>query len=1588
MPDLDIVGGVGVDVTPVIPDFNRKLRTAILPIADKVGQEAGRKIGEAMANNIAIAIPSGITQGGRAGTVAAGRQGDNAGGAFSRSLKTKLEIAFRAMPKLDIRLGDTGVDAELARIRAKLESLASKRIGVDIDAGFARAEVERLEKELERLGATHPNVAVRADTATARAALREISAEIDAVDAKSPTVRVDVDTSGASGALLNLSIQILALTAIPVGPVLAAGIGAVGSAAVVAGAGVGALALVAIPAIKGVSEALQAKSAADKDAAASAGKSAAAEANAAVQSQQRAIQIAGAQQTLAAARRTAAQSAVAAGRQIEQAERAVADAVRTAADQNRAAADAVRRAAEQRRDAIDGVRRAEESLSDANRDARQAEDDLTQARKDAAQQLKDLNDELTNGALDSREATLRVTEAQLELQAVLADPKATLLQQQQAQLSYDRAVERQKQQKADYADLQKSAADQRKAGVDGNEAVKTAAERLADAQRNLVDQSRAVADAQADVVKQTRAVAKAQADAARTQKDGAEDIADAQERVTEAVQSAADAQVTAAESVASAQRGLESARLSGTKAVAAAITKEDEYEKALSKLTPAARDLFDAIAGPSGLKVAFSAWSKELQPHVLPIFTRAVDGMKNSLPGLTPLVLGAAAGVTELQNRASASWKKPFWQDFKKDIAANAKPAIVGLGLAFGNVLKGMAGVVSAFMPHMDGISSTMQRITRRFANWAANLKGSPEFERFLKYVKTNAGPLAEFLGKIMRAILDVMIALGPAALLMFDIVGPLFEAISWLVTEVPELLLLLWGLYAINKLITISMAAFALAMGVYQIVMIGATIATSGWAVALNATGIVPIIRAIVLVIALLVAGVIYAYHNWDWFRNGIHWMISAIGTVATWLWETILQPVFSAIWTAIKWVGDVAVWLWEKAIKPSWDFIAAAAQFLLTLLVTIILLPIYLAFQALGAVAIWLWEKAIGPAFGWIADKATWLWEKVLGPVFGWIGEKAGWLYEKAIKPAFGEAKKTFDALAKAGSWLWEEVLGPIFGWIGDKAGWLYDKAIKPAFDNIMKAVDLVSDSFEGGRKAIKKAWDQVRDHAKGPVKFILETVYNGGIVPLWNKVAGITGADKIAPLNLKNFHTGGIMDGYSPGRDDRIIAVGGGEAIMRPEWTRAIGAERINAWNAAARSGGINGVQRAISAGMPAYKDGGVVGWFKDKANAVGDFISSAADYVSDPGAIFDAAKDYVKGKLSSLGNSEWIKSVSQLPLRALTSLKDSAIDMLGFGGGGGGQWIKPVNAPFGTPFGKAGSMWSSGRHTGLDFPASTGTAIKAVDGGRVSMATSGGPYGNHVMINHGGGLSSLYAHMSSMAAKAGAQLSQGARVGSVGSTGNSSGPHLHLEARRLGRAVDPMPFLSGGGFTAGAAGAAQSYAKSALGRYGWGPDQFGPLKKLWEGESNWNHLARNPSSGAYGIPQALPATKMASAGADWRTNFRTQVDWGLGYIKGRPDYGSPAAAYSKWQARSPHWYDEGGYLPTGLSLVANGTGRPEPVFTGTQWDDIRAAKSGGGTPNINVVNHVWVGDREITDIVDNRIEVYDADTGRALEAGRII
>ncbi|GAB3646301.1 transglycosylase family protein [Streptomyces sparsus] len=129
-----------------------------------------------------------------------------------------------------------------------------------------------------------------------------------------------------------------------------------------------------------------------------------------------------------------------------------------------------------------------------------------------------------------------------------------------------------------------------------------------------------------------------------------------------------------------------------------------------------------------------------------------------------------------------------------------------------------------------------------------------------------------------------------------------------------------------------------------------------------------------------------------------------------------------------------------------------------------------------------------------------------------------------------------------------------------------------------------------------------------------------------------------------------------------------------------------------------------------------------------------------------------------------------------------------------------YASPVAASPSTAYRASGGSWSSGYHTGVDFSVSTGTPIKAVTSGTVVSAGWGGAYGNEVVIKHSDGRYSQYAHLSSLSVRAGQSVGGGQQIGLAGSTGNSTGPHLHFEVRTgpsYGSDIDPLAYLRSNG-----------------------------------------------------------------------------------------------------------------------------------------------------------------------------------------------
>jgi len=1193
------------------------MQQQMLPAADEVGDELGRVLGRHLTAHLARAVVQGVNNGGRQAQAPAARQGQSTGSTFARSLRTTLEAALRNLPEVRLHANSTDAQREIYQIRNQIRAIQDARIGIDISSADAVAAINQIQARLQRLSSSDADVAVRVDAANAATTLAAIQAQVDRLDGQ--TARVDVDTSSAVSSFGALATAAIAFgpAIIPALPVVAAGLGAIAAAATAAGAGLGSIALVAAPAFKGIASALQAQKAA-QDAATNATLRGG---QASSQGASRALQMQGAQQSLATAHRNAA-------RQIRQAEQGVSDAVRSASEANRRAkqqlADAVQQAADRQRQAAEQVARAEDSLADAQRDAQRAQEDLNQARRDAAQELAELTDRLANAQLSERDAVLSVQEAQQRLRAVQQQgANASLIEQQRARLAYDQAVQRLKESRAETKNLTAEKKNADKAGVEGSETVRDAQERLRQADEAVTDQQQELARARSDAARQQvesqRAVAEAQRNVARTQEDGARSVARAQEQLANAQQSAAD-------SIASAQRQIASASLSAAGGVDQAAIAQAKYQQELAKLTPAARDTFDAFLN---LRTAFSAWSKALQPAVMPIFTRALDGMRRALPGLTPFVREAAAAIGDLQDRASRGFKSPWWKSFKADLSGSVKPAIIGLGVAFANVFRGMAGVIQAFLPHMDSISDRMQTITQRFATWGTGLKGSPEFERFLAYSSEQGPILSAMLGNLVRALFDLGVALAPLGGTAISFINALTVGISAIPTPVLTVLGVAFASIAIGAKLA------AIALGIWKAAQTAATIATAvltGQTLALNAAMRANLIGIIVTALAALVVAIIYAWQNWAAFRNVVLAVWNAIKVAALFVWNSVLKPTFTAIWTALQTVGRWAMWLWEKAIKPAWDAISLAARILLTAVVVAALLPIIAIFKVAAAVGKWLWQNALAPAFRGIAAVAKWLYANMIKPYFGLIVAQfkvaaaiGRWLWEKALAPAF-------RGIAAVAKWLYANGIKPAFQAVAAVAKWLWNKGVKPVFDLLKAGVRAVADSFRTAKNYIGEQWSKLRDIARKPVQYVVDVVYNNGVRGVWNKVAGAFGAPKLPKYT---FASGGVMPGYTPGRDvHRFVSptggaleLSGGEAIMRPEFTRAVGSGFVNTMNAIARSHGSQGVKSALApvfGGNPAtstdrslrYSDGGVVQSFAD--GGIFGWISSAASAVKGAGS----------------------------------------------------------------------------------------------------------------------------------------------------------------------------------------------------------------------------------------------------------------------------------------------------------------------------------------------------------------------------------
>ncbi|WP_326828672.1 hypothetical protein OIE13_22290 [Streptosporangium sp. NBC_01810] len=541
---------------------------------------------------------------------------------FAERLRSQVEQAARSLPKIPIDADSTPAQRQVAELRSRLESLAAQRIGIDVDAGAAMAEISAIQRELSRLDRS-ATIDIRADAGAALSELSAIDAEVSRLSGKSANISVDANVGGA---LAGIALVGAALAALPAVTTIAVGVTALGSAFAAAGLGAAGFAAVAVPSLGRINEALTAQESAAKAAGGATGG--------------------------------AGQSAAQAAQQALQLEAA------------------------------------EKRLADAQKDERQAQEDLTRAREAGRRALEDLNFSLERSILSQKDAALAVREAEARLAELQADPDASALDIERAMLGVEQAHQRSREQEVKTQRARKDTAVANAAGVKGTKEYQRSQEDLKAAQDKVADAER-------------------------------------QLKLLHLQQQAA---------MASAGGG------GGAGGLTDAFAKLSKQEKALAKDIKAFKD-------------EYVDWQQSLQPDVFPVIRSGMDLLSTGMKTGTPLIKASAKAFDELIKKTNEGLKSEQWTSFFDDLTEQAPRAIEGLGTAAGNVAGGLAGIIQAFLPYTDQLMTWLENMTQGFEDWGQNLKGSPEFEAFMSYVQTNGpkvgevlGNIATFAGKILEA--------------------------------------------------------------------------------------------------------------------------------------------------------------------------------------------------------------------------------------------------------------------------------------------------------------------------------------------------------------------------------------------------------------------------------------------------------------------------------------------------------------------------------------------------------------------------------------------------------------------------------------------------------------------------------------------------------------------------------------------------------------------------------------------------------------------------------------------------------------------
>ena len=987
--------------------------------------------------------------------------------------------------------------------------------------------------------------------------------------------------------------------------------------------------------------------------------------------------------------------------------------------------------------------------------------------------------------------------------------------------------------------------------------------------------------------------------------------------------------VPAFSDIANAQKAQAAAQQAATGTAAQAKAANDKLAASLKALSPAERSLLTSL---NGLKTAFKDWSTSLQPAVLPIFTRGINLLKASLPALTPIVRGAAGAVRGLLDDVANAAKSPFWVQLRTNITNLVPTAVTGFGHILGNVATGLAGIVSAFLPYAPAVLGFITKITAGFARWGQGLGTSNGFATFINYVKANAPLIAKTVGQIAGAIGHVVQSLGPLASLAPLALGGL-------------------GLLAkiLSGLKPGEIQAIAIGIGLIVAATKLWTIAQIALDIALNANPI----GLIIVAIGALIAAVILAYNHVGWFHTAVVAAWNGIKTAALFVWNSVLKPVFNALTVAVQAVATAALWLWKNVLVPAFNAISLAARILFAIVAVAVLAPLVIAFNLLRDAVLFLWHYVIVPAFNAIKTviMAAWAFVK---PIFDmwWAGVKmlgsaALWLWHSAIVPAWhgvqaaisavwnGVIHPVFNAInavirgviAPVFRWIYSNVIKPVWSAAGSVIRSVWTGAIRPAFDALKTGLSAIRSAFSVAVSAIGKIWKGLEAATKKPVQFVVNTVYNNGIRSVWDKIAGLV---HLPQLPTVKFATGGVFPGYTPGRDPYqmpMAAFSGGEAVMRPEFTRAVGSDFVYAANAVARRRGPGGVRDWLANADMKFARGGVMpGPVVQKfagGGILGALSHAASLVVHGASSILDAgASAFARHALDPIlsrvpgGDSTYARAIYSLPKRMIDGfvgwLKKAVDPKLGGDPLGVVAQAKKF-VGVGDDRGPNNNMWT--RAWGM--PGAPWCAMFVSDMIKRAGAQKHYPgYPTAAVAGYNGRM----RHVST----------GDGRAGDLGVYGGGS--HINIIAGKKGGAYDTYGGNQNAVVQHRVRGGQTSMLRPA---YAYGGILGRQAQRIFRREAPHNADPHELQTPLVQLMRSLPAGQMGSV--------------------------ARAIVSKNLQVTNAGVYDNGGVVPPGLNLVANASRRPEALLNDAQWSALTSAAGSSGEVHNTTYNMTT---REIT------------------------